>query len=202
MTYKMPALPYAKNALEPHLSKEVVEYHYDKHTRKYYDTANELAKDTMYARWDLEDIISKDLIKRVDSKFFNNVTQAFNHTFYWDGMTSSDSVGKPSDELKKAIDEKFGSYDKFVKQFVEKATGLFGSGWCWLVVYTGELQIKTTPNGGCPLTEDGVTLLLACDLWEHAHYLQYPADRAGYIDKWWNVVNWDKVNERYSKVRA
>ena len=204
MTYKMPDLPYAEDALEPYLSKDVVRLHYGKHTKKYYDTANELAKGTMYERWDLADIISKDMIKRVDSKFFNNVTQAYNHTFYWEGMTNPESSGKPSDKLAEAIKDKFGSFDKFVEQFTEKATGMFGSGWCWLVMYRGELLIKTTPNGGCPLAEEGVTPLLACDVWEHAYLYQddYFANRPEYVKQWWKLVNWDKVNERFSKVRT
>lgn len=197
--FEMPKLKYAEDALEPHISAEVVKFHYHKHTQKYFDTANELIKGTVFADKSFEEVISKDSLLKMDSKLFNNVSQAWNHAFYWDCLTPASQSGNPSKELSDAFDETFGSFDEFVKVFTDKATKFFGSGWCWLVMKDGNLSIKTTPNANSPLTEKGATPLLTCDVWEHAHYLQYPADRAAYVKAFWNVVNWDFVNENYKK---
>lgn len=195
--FEMPELQYAEDALEPHISAEVIKYHYHKHTKKYFDTANELAKGTVFEGKDLQDVINKDTMIRMDTKLFNNVSQAWNHAFYWKCLTPASQSGNPSDKLKTALEEHFGSMEEFTKLFADKATKFFGSGWCWLVLKDGRLTIKTTPNAGSPLTEKGAIPLLTCDVWEHAHYLQYPADRAAYVKAFKNVINWEFVSKNF-----
>lgn len=197
--FEMEKLKYAEDALEPHISADVIKYHYGKHTQKYFDTANDMAKGTVFEDKSLEDVIAKDTLLKMDSKLFNNVSQAWNHTFYWNCLTPASQSGNPSDKLSDALTEVFGSLDEFKKVFSDKATKFFGSGWCWLVLKDGALTIKTTPNANSPLTEKGAVPLLVCDVWEHAHYLQYPADRAAYVKAFWNVVNWEFVNENYER---
>lgn len=199
MAFDVPPLKFAEDALEPHISADTVRFHYGKHTKKYFEVANSLAKGTVYEDKTLEQVMTKDSLLRMESVLFNNVCQAWNHAFYWDCLTPPNKSGKPSDKLKSALDEAFGSYDDFVKKFEEKATKHFGSGWAWLVFKDGDLSIKTTPNAGSPLTDKGSIPLLTCDVWEHAYYLDYQNDRAGYVKKFWNVVNWEFVNERFER---
>jgi Fe-Mn family superoxide dismutase len=193
----VPDLPYAYDALEPALSKEQVECHYEKHTRKYYDKVNELIKGTIFEdATDINSIVSKKTLTSVNSILFNNMAQAWNHTFFWNSLAPSS--GSPSDELKHLIDIEFGSMTKFKQSFVEKATTHFGSGWCWLINKNGKLLIKTTPNAGTPLTTADERPLFCMDLWEHSYYLQYQADRAGYIKALWEHINWDFINDNYA----
>jgi superoxide dismutase, Fe-Mn family len=199
--FEMLKLEYAEDALEPHISAEVIKYHYHKHTQKYFDTANELAKGTVFEGKDLRDVINKDTMIRMETKLFNNVSQAWNHAFYWKCLTPASSSGKPSEALEKAMVEHFGSVEEFSKEFADKATKYFGSGWCWLVWKDGRLVIKTTPNATSPLTEKDAKPLLGCDVWEHAHYLQYPADRAAYVKAFMNVINWDFVNKNFEEAQ-
>jgi superoxide dismutase, Fe-Mn family len=202
--FEMPTLEYAEDALEPHINAEVIKHHYHKHTKKYFDTSNELVKGTVFEGDDLQAVINKDTMIRMDTKLFNNVSQAFNHAFYWKCLTPASSSGNPSDTLKLAIEEHFGSFDEFVKKFTDKATKFFGSGWCWLVLKDGRLTIKTTPNAVSPLTEKGAKPLLTCDLWEHAYLYQpeYFANRAAYVKAWWNVVNWSFVSENFENASS
>lgn len=197
--FEMPELEYAEDALEPHISAEVIKYHYHKHTQKYFDTANELVKGTVFEGRDLQDVINKDTMIRMDTKLFNNVSQAWNHAFYWKCLTPASSSGKPSEALESAINDDFGSFDEFVKKFTDKSNKFFASGWCWLVLKDGRLTIKTTPNATSPLTEKDAIPLLVCDLWEHAHYLQHPADRAAYVKGFMNVINWGFVSKNFEE---
>lgn len=200
--FEMQPLKYAEDALEPHISAEVIKYHYHKHTAKYFEKANELAKGTLFAGKTIDDIISKDTMIRMDTALFNNLSQAWNHTFYWDCLTPASQSGNPSDRLADAITEQYGSLETFANEFEDKAAKFFGSGWCWLVFKDNRLSIKTTPNATSPLTERGAVPLLVCDVWEHAHYLQYPADRAAYIKAFMHVINWDFVSANFDKALA
>lgn len=195
MALEIPTLPYSADALEPHLSRETIDLHYGKHTKKYFDTANALAKGTIFASDTLDDV-SRDRLLRMGTALFNNVSQAWNHAFYWNGLAPVDSVGSMSDQLVELIEAQFLSVDTFTSRFTEQATNLFGSGWTWLVWKDDRLQIKNTPNSGTPLTDAGSIPLLACDVWEHAYLYdtQYAANRPEYIRGWWKVVNWNVVN--------
>lgn len=199
MTYHMDPLPYAQDALEPHLSKEVIHYHYDKRTKKYFDVANKLAEGTIYEDMKLEELLTKQSLSKIDTKLFIHASQAWNHQFYWASMTPESQSGKPSAELDRTFTESFGSYDAFVKEFSKKIDELVGSGWVWLVLKNGSLSIKSIPNAGTPLVTDGnVTPLLVCDAWEHAFELQYPAAKADYIKSFIKVINWDMVSKRFA----
>jgi Fe-Mn family superoxide dismutase len=202
MTLKLPKLQYAEDALEPHISRDTIKYHYGKHTKKYFDTANELIKGTVYQNKPLEDLINKDTMSRMGSKLFNNVCQAYNHSFYWDCLTPEKSSGKPSEELHSTIQDEFGSFELFQDQFLEKSGSFFGSGWTWFIYNNGKLQIKTMPNAGCPLTTPNQIPLLVCDLWEHSYLYDpnYVADRKGYVAGFWNVINWNFVNNNFEAV--
>jgi len=185
MAFELPPLPYAINALEPHISAETLEYHYGKHHRAYVNKLNSLIEGTEYAEMPLEEIIKKS-----DGGLFNNAAQAWNHTFYWNSM-SPDGGGQPRDELAAAIDEAFGSLDKFKEAFTNAGLTQFGSGWAWLVKKKdGKLEVVKTSNAGNPMTE-GKTLILTCDVWEHAYYIDTRNDRGKYISNFWQLVNWD-----------
>lgn len=199
MAISQPKLKYAEDALNPYLSERTVSIHYNKHTAKYFDTMNKLIKGTPFDKEkDLTKLVSKDALMKADSKLFNNACQAWNHVFYFDGLAPHAEVGEPSPELLKAIEEEFESFDKFKKQFIETATGLFGSGWCWLVLRNGKLAIKTTPNGGNPLSQDHTVPLMTVDVWEHAYYLDYTYDRPEYLENVWNIIDWNTVSERFA----
>jgi superoxide dismutase, Fe-Mn family len=187
--HKLPELPYAKNALEPHISAETLEYHYGKHHATYVDKLNGLLPGTEF-----EDASLEDIIKKAKGGIFNNGAQIWNHTFYWNCL-SPDGGGKPEGALGKAIDQAFGDFAKFKTQFSDSAVTNFGSGWTWLVKnQTGKLEIVNTPNAGNPLT-DGKQPLLTCDVWEHAYYIDYRNARPKYIEAFWNLVNWDFVTQ-------
>jgi Fe-Mn family superoxide dismutase len=187
MIHELPKLPYAMNALQPHISAETLEYHYGKHHQTYVTNLNNLIKGTEFEKLSLEDIIRKS-----SGGLFNNAAQVWNHTFYWNCLTPSSS-GKPGGALAKAIDAAFGSFDEFKNKFSQTAIGTFGSGWAWLVKNAdGSLAISSTSNAGTPLTE-GKKALLTCDVWEHAYYIDYRNARAKYVEKFWEIVNWDFV---------
>ena len=187
MSFELPPLPYAKDALAPHISEETIEYHYGKHHNTYVVNLNGLIKDSEFADMSLEDII-----KQSSGPVFNNAAQVWNHTFYWNCL-SPNGGGEPSGALADAINAKFGSFDEFKKAYTADCIGNFGSGWTWLVKNAaGELEIVKTSNAGCPLTE-GMTPLLTCDVWEHAYYIDYRNARPSYVDAFWNLVNWDFV---------
>lgn len=187
MAHTLPDLPYAKNALEPHISQETLEYHYGKHHNTYVEKLNGLIKDTEWANASLEDVV-----RGSSGGVFNNAAQVWNHTFYWHCL-SPNGGGAPSGKLAKAIDDAFGSFDKFKEQFSDKAVTLFGSGWAWLVKKPdGSLAIVQTGNAETPLTGDSKPLM-TCDVWEHAYYIDYRNARPKYLEAFWNLVNWDFV---------
>ena len=187
MAFELPALPYEKNALEPHISAETLEYHYGKHHRTYVDKLNGLVDGTDMASADLETVIRKS-----EGGMFNNAAQVWNHTFYWNCL-SPNGGGEPTGALADAIKASFGSFDKFKEEFTNAATTNFGSGWTWLVQKAdGSVEISNTSNAGCPLTE-GVTPLMTVDVWEHAYYIDYRNARPKYMEAYWNLVNWDFI---------
>jgi Fe-Mn family superoxide dismutase len=192
--FKLPELPYAMNALAPHISEETLEYHYGKHHKAYVDKLNELVPGTDYEKMSLEEIV----MKAGSGPIFNNAAQVWNHTFYWHSL-SPEAGGQPADELAAAIEATFGPFDSFKEQFNKAAVGQFGSGWVWLVKNReGKLEIVATSNAGNPLTE-GKTPLLTCDVWEHAYYIDTRNSRPNYLTNFWNLVNWDFAADNFSK---
>jgi len=192
MAFELPPLPYANNALEPHISAETIEYHYGKHHQTYVNNLNNLVPGTEFDGKTLEDIISKS-----SGGIFNNAAQVWNHTFYWNCMTPN---GKNAVDgaLGEAINSKFGSFDDFKEQFSKSAATNFGSGWTWLVKNADDsIEIVNTSNAGCPLTA-GQTPLLTCDVWEHAYYIDYRNARPKYLESFWLLVNWDFVAANYA----
>jgi Fe-Mn family superoxide dismutase len=188
MAHQLPELPYAKDALAPHISAETLEYHYGKHHQTYVTNLNNLIPGTEFENLSLEDIVRKS-----SGGVFNNAAQIWNHTFYWYGLApnSTSLVRKPSGELASAIDAKWGSFDEFRKAFTQCAVGTFGSGWAWLVKKPdGGLDLVSTSNAATPLTTDNKPLL-TCDVWEHAYYIDYRNSRPNYLEAFWKLVNWD-----------
>jgi len=193
MEHKLPDLPYPKNALEPHISAETLEFHHDKHHATYVDKLNSLVPGTEFENIGIAEIIKKAPAGGI----FNNAAQVWNHTFYWNCM-SPDGGGKADGDLANAIDKTFRSFDDFKKKFADMGANNFGSGWTWLVKKgDGSIDIVNTSNAGNPLTE-GLTPLLTCDVWEHAYYIDYRNARAKYLDAFWNVVNWDYVGKNFA----
>ena len=189
MEHTLPQLPYAIDALAPHISQETLEYHYGKHHQTYVTNLNNLVKDGEFANSTLEEIIKKS-----SGGIFNNAAQVWNHSFYWNCL-SPQGGSEPTGALKEAINAKFGSFEEFKKQFTATCVGTFGSGWGWLVkTPTGELELVSTSNAATPLTSANKALL-TCDVWEHAYYLKYKNKRVDYVKAWWQVVNWEKVGE-------
>jgi len=183
--HELPALPYAMDALQPHISKETLEFHYGKHHQAYVTNLNNLIKGTEFENMPLEDVVRKS-----KGGMFNNAAQIWNHTFYWNSLAPRGG-GKASGDLGKAIDAKFGSFDEFKKQFSAAAVGTFGSGWAWLVKNPdGSVGIESTSNAATPLTTDKKPLL-TCDVWEHAYYIDYRNRRPDYVAAFWNLVNWE-----------
>ncbi len=191
MEHKLPALPYAMDALQPHISKETLEYHYGKHHQAYVTNLNNLIKGTEYENASLEEIVKKS-----SGGVFNNAAQVWNHTFYWNCM--SPNGGKPAGKVVDAINAKWGSFDKFKEEFSKSAVGNFGSGWTWLVKKgDGSVDIVNTSNAGTPITGSDKPLL-TCDVWEHAYYIDTRNARPKYVENWWNLVNWDFVNQNFA----
>jgi Fe-Mn family superoxide dismutase len=197
---QFPELPYAEDALEPHMSKVVISYHYGKHTKKYYDTLNSLIKGTAFDDVDtLEQLVSKKTLQTGDSALFNNAAQAWNHTFFWQCLSPINDAGEVSPDLERELEREFGSFERFKETVTEKATKHFASGWCWVILKNGKIMVKSTPNANTPLTSDGEVPLFTIDLWEHSHYLQYPADRPAYIKAIWSILNWNFINDNFKK---
>ncbi len=187
MAHTLPALPYELNALEPHISKETLEFHHGKHHQTYITNLNNLIKDTEFADMSLEDIVKKS-----SGGMFNNAAQVWNHSFYWNCLNPNGG-GQPSGSLADAINSTFGSFDKFKEEFTKTAVTTFGSGWGWLVKKAdGSLALVSTSNAATPMTS-GQTALLTCDVWEHAYYIDYRNARPKYLEAFWNLVNWDFV---------
>ncbi len=192
MKHELPELPYAKDALEPHISAETLEYHYGKHHAAYVNNLNNLIPGTEYADMSLEDIIRKAPAGGI----FNNAAQVWNHTFYFTGL-SPQGGGEPTGALAEAINKSFGSFADFKEKFSKSAATNFGSGWTWLIKKSdGSLDIVNTSNAETALKMDG-TPVLTIDVWEHAYYVDKRNARPAYIEAWWNVVDWEKAAERF-----
>ncbi len=192
MEHTLPELPYAMDALAPHLSKETLEYHYGKHHQTYVTNLNNLIKGTGFENDTLEGIIKKS-----SGGIFNNAAQVWNHTFYWNGMKPNGG-GDPKGALADAIKKKWGSVDEFKKAFATSCVGNFGSGWTWLVKkLDGSLEIVNTSNAATPMSGSDRPLL-TCDVWEHAYYVDYRNLRAKYVESFWGLVNWDFVENNYA----
>ncbi|WLD57560.1 superoxide dismutase [Fe] [Salinispirillum sp. LH 10-3-1] len=193
MAFELPALPYAQDALEPHISAETLEYHHGKHHATYVTKLNGLVPGTEFEGKSLEDII-----KTSTGGVFNNAAQIWNHTFYWNCL-SPNGGGAPTGELADAINAKWGSFEKFQAALDDKAVNNFGSSWTWLVkLADGSLDIVNTSNAGTPITEAGVTPLLTVDLWEHAYYIDYRNARPKYLEAFWKLVNWDFAAKNFA----
>jgi Fe-Mn family superoxide dismutase len=202
MPYEVPALPYAYDALEPHIDEETMHLHHDKHHQTYVDKVNAALEGTEWADKPIEEVVSNlDAIpedKRTPVR--NNGGGHYNHSLFWESM-SPDGGGAPDGELGAAIDAAFGSFDEFKAKFEAAGAGQFGSGWAWLVADGGAVAVTSTPNQDTPLAA-GKTPLLGNDVWEHAYYLTYKNARPAYLKAWWNTVDWAKVAERYSSACA
>ena len=198
MTYQLPKLPYGYDALEPYIDVETMHIHHEKHHNTYVTNLNAaIEKHPELGSKSIEELIAgiDALPEDIRTAVRNNGGGHANHTFFWEIMAPK-AGGEPVGELKTAIDEAFGSFTDFKAKFKAAATTRFGSGWAWLVLKDGKLEIISTPNQDSPLME-GLTPILGLDVWEHAYYLNYRNVRPDYVDAFWNVVNWDKVNELY-----
>ena len=188
METKLPELPYAKDALKPHLSAETLEFHHDKHHAAYVANLNKLIAGTEFEEVSLEEIVRK----APPGPIFNNAAQVWNHTFYFAGL-SPKGGGAPRGKVAEALKTSFGAFEGFQKKFTDTAVGTFGSGWGWLVQEKdGTLAVVSTSNAGCPLSA-GQTPLLTCDVWEHAYYIDYRNARPKYLEAFWKLVDWDQV---------
>ncbi len=189
--FKLPELPFAQDALEPHISKTTLEFHYGKHHQSYVDNLNKLIIGTEFENSNLEDIIMK-----ASGGIFNNAAQVWNHTFYWNCLTPNSKL-QPEGKLKEAIVAEFGSFEQFKEKFTNAAVTLFGSGWAWLVKnQEGKLEIVQTSNAENPMRQ-GKNPILVCDVWEHAYYLDKQNRRPAYLESFWQIVDWKKVEDRY-----
>ena len=185
MAFELPALPYARDALAPHISPETIDFHYGKHHQTYVTNLNNLVPGTEFESMSLEEIVKKS-----SGGIFNNAAQVWNHTFYWHSLSPTGG-GEPTGRLAEEITKSFGSFAAFKEEFTKVALGTFGSGWAWLVERPdGSLGIVSTSNAATPLTGPDRPLL-TCDVWEHAYYVDYRNARAKYVEAFWNLVNWD-----------
>ena len=196
MAFELPNLPYAADALEPHIDKETMEIHHDKHHNTYVTKLNSAVEGTDLESKSIEEIVANldSVPENIQTAVRNNGGGHLNHSLFWELLTpNSEEKGTVIDKIK----EQWRSLDEFKKEFADKAAARFGSGWAWLVVNNGKLEIVTTPNQDNPITE-GKTPILGLDVWEHAYYLKYQNKRPDYISAFWNVVNWEKVDELYN----
>ena len=192
MAHTLPELPYAMDALEPHISRETLDFHYGKHHNTYVVNLNGMIEGTEFAGASLEDIV-----RGASGPMFNNAAQIWNHTFYWHCL-SPNGGGSPGGDLAAAIDAAFGSFDAFKSEVSQKAVTLFGSGWAWLVRRPdGGLAITQTGNADTPLAGED-TPLMTCDVWEHAYYIDYRNARPKYVESFWNLVNWNFVAANFA----
>ncbi len=191
MEHKLPPLPYAKDALAPHISAETIEYHYGKHHAAYVANLNKLIPGTEF-----ENLLLEDIVKKAAGGLFNNAAQVWNHTFYWNCLAPHGG-GEPAGALAAAINQAFGSFAQFKEKFTNTAVTTFGSGWAWLVKNAdGTLSIESTSNAATPLKE-GKIAVLTCDVWEHAYYIDYRNARAAYVEAFWKIVNWKFAEENF-----
>jgi Fe-Mn family superoxide dismutase len=194
MSFEVPELPYAMDALEPHISKETLEYHYGKHHKSYVRKLNGMLSDNSEHKGKS----LQDIIRTSSGGLFNNAAQVWNHSFYWSCLSPAGG-GEAKGAVAKAIDASYGSFEKFKDAFTESAKGNFGSGWTWLVKRSdGSVDIVNTSNADTPLTDKAVTPLLTVDVWEHAYYIDYRNARPDYLEAFWSLVNWDFVNSNFS----
>lgn len=192
MNLELPDLPFAKDALEPHMSANTLDFHHGKHHNAYVNKGNDLLAEAKMSADSLEELVKK--AKGVGGGLFNNVGQHYNHSFFWQCL-SPNGGGKPSGKIASKIDEDFGSYDDFREKFIQGGAGQFGSGWVWLASDNGRLKVVSTANADTPLT-DGMNPLLVCDVWEHAYYLDFQNRRPDFLESFLdNLVNWDFANE-------
>lgn len=190
MAIELPPLPWARDALAPHISAETIDFHYGKHHQTYVTNLNNQIKDTEFENLSLEEIIRKST-----GGMFNNAAQIWNHTFYWNCLAPNGG-GEPSGRLADAINKSFGDFAKFKEEFTKTSIGTFGSGWGWLVQRPdGELTLVSTSNAATPLTGND-RALLTCDVWEHAYYIDYRNARPKYLEAFWNLVNWEFVESQ------
>lgn len=202
MAFNLPELKYSYETLEPHIDALTMETHYSKHHKGYVDNLNKaLEGHSKFQEMDVEEILKSldELPEEIRSAVRNNGGGHYNHTIFWEIM-SPEGGGKPVGELANRIDEELGGFDKFKEDLKKAALGQFGSGWAWLVLNNGKLEIVSTPNQDNPISS-GKTPILGIDVWEHAYYLKYKNLRADYIDAWWNVVDWKKVSERFDEIK-
>ncbi|MGX6442762.1 superoxide dismutase [Neobacillus sp. K501] len=202
MAFELPQLPYAYDALEPHIDKETMNIHHTKHHNTYVTNLNNALQgnEELLAKSVEEVIANLDAVpEAARTAVRNNGGGHANHTLFWQ-ILSPNGGGAPTGDLADAINSKFGSFESFKEEFAKAATTRFGSGWAWLSVSNGELEVSSTPNQDSPLME-GKTPILGLDVWEHAYYLNYQNRRPDYIGSFWNVVNWDEVSKRYSAAK-
>jgi Fe-Mn family superoxide dismutase len=200
MAFELPPLPYPKDGLEPYMSHRTLEFHYGKHHKTYIDTLNKLVQNTPLARQSLEDVIRATAHDESKMSIFNNGAQAWNHNFFWRCMRPRGG-GHPQGDLLQRIERAFGGFDKFTEQFKEAATTQFGSGWAWLVIDDGQIKVAKTSNAVNPIAQNQ-TPLLACDVWEHAYYLDFQHRRADFVQAFLDhLVNWDFVAKNLSGAR-
>lgn len=193
MAFELPPLPYEKNALEPHISAETLDFHYGKHHATYVTKLNGLIEGTDLAEKSLEEIVTSS-----EGGVFNNAAQIWNHTFYWHSL-SPNGGGEPTGDLASAIAAKWGSFSDFQAAFNDKAVNNFGSSWTWLVkLADGSLDIVNTSNAATPITEEGVTPLVTVDLWEHAYYVDYRNVRPKYLEGFWSLINWEFAAKNFA----
>ena len=198
MAFTVPALPYAYDALEPHIDKETMTIHHDKHHQAYVDNLNKAIAGTENENKTIEELVKS--AGTISPAVRNNGGGHWNHSFFWESLAAPKGAA-PSGKLAEAIDAAFGSFDAFKEKFNAAGTTRFGSGWAWLNVKDGKLEVSSTPNQDNPLmdvAEVKGTPILGADVWEHAYYLKYQNKRPAYLEAFWNVVNWDKVAERFS----
>jgi superoxide dismutase, Fe-Mn family len=201
MAYTLPDLPYDYSALEPHIDAQTMEIHHTKHHQKYIDTANEALSGTEWADKPAEEVLQNlsSLPNDIKTKVRNNAGGHANHSLFWTVM-GPDGGGEPSGAVADAISDTFGSFKQFQEKFTETGVGQFGSGWAWLVLDGGSLDVIGLPNQDSPVIE-GKVPILGVDVWEHAYYLKYQNKRPDYIEAWWNTVNWDEVNRRFEAAK-
>jgi len=197
MTFKLPELPYAYDALAPYMSAETLEYHHDKHHNTYVEKGNQLIEGSGLEGKSIEEVVTGSHGK--NQGLFNNVAQHYNHMHFWQWMKLGGGGNKVPGALAAKIDEDLGGYDKFRADFIDAGVTQFGSGWCWLAMKDGKLHIMKTPNGENPLVH-GATPLLGCDVWEHSYYIDYRNARPKYLEAFVdNLVNWDYVEHLFNQ---
>jgi len=199
--FQLPQLPYSYDALEPHIDAKTMEIHHTKHHAAYTNKLNEALEGSEYAAKSIEELLTNlsSLPANIQTAVRNHGGGFYNHNMFWE-ILSPTGGGLPEGELLNAINTKFGSFETFKEQFSAAAATRFGSGWAWLVLNNGELEIVSTANQDCPLSE-GKTPIMGLDVWEHAYYLNYQNRRPDYISAFWNVINWEKVAEKFNSLK-